>query len=64
MALFQDLPNELFIMIVNLLIARKIDYFDPVATKDLQSLRLVSQTVSRVGFPLAARFSREIDQTI
>ena len=48
-------------MIVNFLVAQKLDFFDPVATKNLQGLRLVSQTVSRAGFPLAARVSCEID---
>lgn len=49
MALFRDLPNELLVMIIRLLIARRIDHFDPVATKELQSLRLASQRVSQVG---------------
>lgn len=36
------LPNELFIMIVEFLVDRKINHLDPVVAKDLQSLRLVS----------------------
>ena len=48
MALLRDLPNELCVMIARFLVGRRIDHFDSLATKDLQSLRLVSQMVSRV----------------
>ena len=40
------LPNEILTPIVGHLRDRRIDLFDPVATKDLQSVRLVSSTVS------------------
>lgn len=39
MALLVELPNELFVMIVKCLVARRIDHFDQVAIKDLPSLR-------------------------
>ena len=48
MALLRALPNELFVRIARSLIGRRIDHFDPVAIKDLQSFRLVSQRVSHV----------------
>ena len=49
MALLRELPNELFVMIVRFLVARRIEHFDPVAIKDLQSLRLVAQKVRQLG---------------
>ena len=52
MALLWDLPDELFVMIVGALVARRINHFDPIAIKDLQSLRLVCQKVGQVGSPL------------
>ena len=41
-----SLPNELLAPIVGHLRDRRIDFFDPVATKDLQSVRLVCRRVS------------------
>lgn len=46
MASFVALPNELLTTIVSHLRDRRIDPFDPVATKDLQNARLVSRSVS------------------
>ena len=45
MANFVALPTELLTPIVGHLRDRRIDPFDPVATKDLQSVRLVSRMV-------------------
>lgn len=39
------LPNELLILIVDHLRDEKIHFFDPVATKDLQSVRLICRRV-------------------
>ena len=40
-----SLPNELLAPIIGHLRDRRIDFFDPVATKDLQSVRLVCRSV-------------------
>lgn len=45
MANFIGQPNELLIRIVGHLRDRRINLFDPVATKDLQNVRLVSHRV-------------------
>lgn len=45
MANFIGQPSELLIRIVGHLRDRRIDFFDPVATKDLHSVRLVSHRV-------------------
>ena len=52
MASFKDLPNELLDQIPKHLCAGKIDHFDPVATRDLQNLRLISRLVSSPGSSL------------
>ena len=44
-----SLPNKLLAPIVGHLRDRKIDLFNPVATKDLQSVRLVCRRVSFVA---------------
>ncbi len=49
MAMSRELPFELCAMIVRFLVARRIDHFDPVVAKDLQSLRLASPMVSQTG---------------
>ena len=41
-----SLPNELLAPIISHLRDRRIDFFDPVATKDLQSARPVCRRVS------------------
>ncbi|CAD6582497.1 MAG: hypothetical protein ASARMPRED_000985 [Alectoria sarmentosa] len=46
------LPNEILIPIVGHLRDRRIDPFDPVATKDLQSVRLVSSTMLAIATPM------------
>lgn len=48
MADLRDLPNEVLVMITRSMVGRRIDHFDPVATRDLQSLRLVSPRVCHV----------------
>ena len=58
MAKFLALPNELLHPIVGHLRHRRIDCFDPVATKYLQSVRLVSRRITHVpdclmGLPAA-----------
>ena len=45
MAKLVALPNELWSLIVGHLQDEKIHLFDPLATRDLQSVRLVSRTV-------------------
>ena len=45
MARFVGFPNEISTPIVSHLRDRRIDPFDPVATKDLQNMRLVSRNV-------------------
>lgn len=47
MASIHSLPNELLIYIVEFLLDGRIDHFDPIATQDLQNIRLVSLSVSR-----------------
>lgn len=61
MALLRDLPNEVLVMIARLMVGRRIDHFDPVATRDLQSLRLVSQSVCYVPSFLRRRSPRRRD---
>lgn len=46
MANLLDLPNELLTPIVGHLRKKKIDHFDSVATKDLQTMRLVCPKVN------------------
>ena len=41
-----SLPNELLTPVVGHLRDRRINFFDPVATKDLQNVRLVCRRVS------------------
>lgn len=45
MANISVLANELLTSIIGSLRDRKIDHFDPVATKDLQTIRLVCSKV-------------------
>lgn len=65
MASLKGLPYELLDQIPKHLCASKIDYFDPVATRDLQNLRLVSRLVSSPSSSLLIlNQSTEIDLEI
>lgn len=46
MANLSKIPNELLNDILGHLRYKKIDHFDPIATKDLQNARLVSRWVN------------------
>ena len=49
---YHGLPNELLHRIAARLCDRRINSFDPVATKDLQNVRLASRKLLEVATPL------------
>ena len=58
MASFGLLPNELVESVVKHLQDRKIDSFDIVANRDLQSVRLVCKTVRKISMLTTYRLAQ------